>query len=307
VFDLHGVRAFLAVCDHGTFTAAAAALRTTQPSLSRRIAVLEQEIGGALFDRQNRRSPRLSRLGSALLPQARQLVAEEARFSDLARTYSQARQEGATVAVSEITAELMLPVIYAYIQRHLRGLQLLAVQQPPGPAVREALRDGTVDMALMDHSYLLPGVQHLTLGVVQHMALGTHRFLGASDQPIEWDELRRMPLLLPVAFDDMRYSHPVHDRPKVALERGSAGLLRALARAGVGVMVVSAIREQSELTCRPIAIDGSLQKSYFDLVWSDTAALGQGARMLVDGLTRHLSRSGPVRLDEDTRVPTGRF
>jgi DNA-binding transcriptional LysR family regulator len=302
VLELHGVRAFLAVCENGTFTAAAVALHTTQPSLSRRIALLEQEVGGALFDRRNRRTPRLSRLGSVLLPQARQLIAEEARFRDLARTHSQARHDGATIAVSEVTAELMLPVMYDYIHRHQRGLHLLPVQQPPGPAVREALRDGAVDMAVMDHSYLLPGVQHITVGVAQHIALGTHRFLGVTDQPIEWDELRRMPLLLPVAFDDMRYSNHGQEQPRLAMERGSSGLLRALARAGVGVMVVSAIREQSDLTCRPICIGGVLQKSYFDLVWSDSAALGQGARMLVEGLSRQVSRIGPVRLDDDTRV-----
>ena len=66
--ELADLRAFVEAAEHGTFTAGAAALHTTQPSLSRSIARLERELGGLLFDRGNRRAPKLAPLGEATLP-----------------------------------------------------------------------------------------------------------------------------------------------------------------------------------------------------------------------------------------------
>src|SRR5437764_5455196 len=49
--DLEDLAAVRAVVDQGTFSAAAVSLKVAQPALSRRIARLEHELGGLLFDR----------------------------------------------------------------------------------------------------------------------------------------------------------------------------------------------------------------------------------------------------------------
>src|SRR5438874_2108641 len=49
--DLEDLAAVRAVVDQGTFSAAAVSLKVAQPALSRRIARLERELGGLLFDR----------------------------------------------------------------------------------------------------------------------------------------------------------------------------------------------------------------------------------------------------------------
>lgn len=46
------VQLFLAIAEQGSLTAAARTLRTTQPTVSRRLAELEQRLGHALFERQ---------------------------------------------------------------------------------------------------------------------------------------------------------------------------------------------------------------------------------------------------------------
>lgn len=53
-FDWNRMRAFLATADHGSLSAAARSLGLTQPTLSRQIAALEEELGLMLFERVGR-------------------------------------------------------------------------------------------------------------------------------------------------------------------------------------------------------------------------------------------------------------
>jgi DNA-binding transcriptional LysR family regulator len=67
------LRHFLAVADHGGFTAAAQAVYVSQPALSSAVRELETELGAALFVRSGR-SVRLTAAGEALLGPARQVL-----------------------------------------------------------------------------------------------------------------------------------------------------------------------------------------------------------------------------------------
>ncbi|MEW2165312.1 LysR family transcriptional regulator [Streptomyces sp. NPDC007084] len=80
--DLDAVRTFVAAADAGQFQEAAAELAITQQAVSKRIAVLERDLGVRLFTRTPR-GARLTIDGQAFLPHARELlrVAERALAS----------------------------------------------------------------------------------------------------------------------------------------------------------------------------------------------------------------------------------
>src|SRR5215813_4134452 len=59
---------FLALCEEHSFTRAARRCGVAQPSLTRAIQLLEQEIGGRLFERSNS-SVRLTELGALVHPE----------------------------------------------------------------------------------------------------------------------------------------------------------------------------------------------------------------------------------------------
>ena len=73
--DWASLSAFVAVADHGGFSAAAGQLHLTQPAISKRIALLEASLQARLFDRLGRQVV-LTEAGRLLLPRARQMLAE---------------------------------------------------------------------------------------------------------------------------------------------------------------------------------------------------------------------------------------
>jgi DNA-binding transcriptional LysR family regulator len=76
VMDVHGrdLRYFVAVAEDLHFTRAAERLFISQPALSKQIRTLERQLGAPLFDR-GRDGVRLTPVGEALLPHARQVLA----------------------------------------------------------------------------------------------------------------------------------------------------------------------------------------------------------------------------------------
>ena len=71
--DTQSLQAFLAVADSGSFSRAAEQLHLTQPAVSKRIAVLENQVDARLFDRIGRRVT-LTEAGRVLLPRAREIL-----------------------------------------------------------------------------------------------------------------------------------------------------------------------------------------------------------------------------------------
>ena len=60
---MHQVRYFLALCEEHNFTRAARRCGVAQPSLTRAVKLLEEELGGKLFERDHR-DTRLTELGN---------------------------------------------------------------------------------------------------------------------------------------------------------------------------------------------------------------------------------------------------
>ena len=93
--DTQLLQAFAAVAEHGSFSAAAEQLHLTQPAVSKRVALLENQLGCSLFDRIGRQIT-LTEAGRALLPHA-QLVLQELRA---ARRHIQDLRGGVTGLLS---------------------------------------------------------------------------------------------------------------------------------------------------------------------------------------------------------------
>jgi DNA-binding transcriptional LysR family regulator len=124
-------RAFVSVSEHGSFTVGAAAARTAQSVVSRRIAALEQRLGERLLDRSSR-AVTLTPFGRDMLPSARQLVQSADRFENEAEA---ARRRPLRLAVPAICPTGALARLIA--EAHDHGVLLDPC--PAGPAERSDL------------------------------------------------------------------------------------------------------------------------------------------------------------------------
>ncbi|MGV9278372.1 LysR family transcriptional regulator [Streptomyces griseosporeus] len=111
--DLRLVRYFTVVAEHSHFGRAAEALRVAQPSLSRQIRRLEQELGARLFDRTPR-GTRLTDAGEVFLPRARALLRSAAEAA--AHTRAAARPSRFTVGYT--TSLIVTPAVRELRRRH---------------------------------------------------------------------------------------------------------------------------------------------------------------------------------------------
>src|ERR1700730_13968035 len=86
--DLRLVGSFVVVAEHRHFGRAATALRVAQPSLSRQIRRLEQQLGVRLLDRTPQ-GTRLTDAGQVFLPRAKALVRSAVQAAAQARAAAQ--------------------------------------------------------------------------------------------------------------------------------------------------------------------------------------------------------------------------
>ena len=122
-FDWNQVRAFLATADEGSLSAAARALRLTQPTLSRQVSALEQELGVTLFERGHR-SMELTSAGVELLEHVRAMGEAALRISLTASGQAQAIEGQVTITSTSMFAAYHLPPILASVREHAPGLEI---------------------------------------------------------------------------------------------------------------------------------------------------------------------------------------
>jgi len=142
--DWSALRDFLAVADTGSLSAAARQLRVSQPTLSRRMAALEERLGVELFQRTSR-GLELSETGEAILGPARQME-REARGIEVAATGSSRALSGPVrITASEgLAIDWLTPELARFQAEHpdieirflIRNTNLNLLQREADIAVR---------------------------------------------------------------------------------------------------------------------------------------------------------------------------
>ena len=122
-FDWNQVRAFLATVEEGSFSAAARALGTTQPTIGRQIAELEAKLAVSLLERSVR-GPTLTEAGRTLLHHVRAMNDAATMISMAAAGQSADITGEVTVTATDLLSAGILPEILVPLRERAPGLRI---------------------------------------------------------------------------------------------------------------------------------------------------------------------------------------
>ena len=125
-FDWNQVRAFLATAEEGSFSGAARALKTTQPTIGRQISALEGSLGVTLVERSVR-GLTLTQAGRDLLDHVRAMGEAATLISMAADRQSQEVTGEVTVTAADLMCAGILPAILATLRQAAPGIKVRIV------------------------------------------------------------------------------------------------------------------------------------------------------------------------------------
>lgn len=192
MFEIDTLRLLMTVAETGSFTRAAVRLNYTQSAVSRRIAALERQAGGPLFERLPR-GVRLNPAGRTLHRHATEVLDRLAR-AERELAVLQAGQGGLLHLGAFATANISLvPTALRALQDARPEVEIVAVEGTTAQLM-ERLTDGALDLAVVsDYPSGLPSADGVTTTVLCEDELlvalpREHRLAGAGT--VDLGELR---------------------------------------------------------------------------------------------------------------------
>ncbi|MFC4277980.1 LysR substrate-binding domain-containing protein [Achromobacter aloeverae] len=252
------IRTFIAVVQHGGFSAAARSIGASHSTLISQIQMLEREYGAELFHRRGRRVE-LSAVGLQLLPMARRMLALESEMRLLLDDSGQMRR--GSLRVGAVGPYHVTEMIESYHARH-PGISL-SVKLGNSEVVLDDLDKYVCDVAVVasraadDRYHMQSYARYPVIAFVR----GNHAH--AQRESITLDELAGQPLLMRETGSTTRKAleDAMEKRgltPRVAMEIGSREALREAVARGLGVGTVSQSEYVPDPRLVPLRIEGDL-------------------------------------------------
>ena len=152
--EMHQLRYFLAVCETLHFTRAAESCNVSQPSLTRAIKKLEEELGGPLFHRE-RNLTHLTELGQMMRPYLEKSLASAKAAKDAAHGVENLENAPLVLGVMCTIGPSRISGLISKIHREMPGVRLSLQDAVPDELIG-LLLEGGLDVALFGMPQELP-------------------------------------------------------------------------------------------------------------------------------------------------------
>ncbi|HYC48180.1 MAG TPA: LysR substrate-binding domain-containing protein [Burkholderiales bacterium] len=258
---LRQLRALQEVVKQGlSISAAAAALHTSQPGVSRQILELEQELGVSIFVRKRGRLVSITEAGEALLAVADRMLSDAASLRTIASDYSSKDTGQLSIATTHTHACYTLPRVIQQFSAAFPRVQLSLREGTPSQCC-EILAAGGADIAIVTQTsevfeslatlpaYRLPRCLVVPLG---------HPLL--AERKLTLEKIARFPL---ITYDSTFSSRRSVDRafaargltPNIVLRAIDADVSKKYVALGLGVAVLPTIAYDATLDPSLRALD----------------------------------------------------
>jgi DNA-binding transcriptional LysR family regulator len=273
--DLRTLGAFVEVVKQGGFSAAARTLSASQPTVSKAVKQLEDELGVALLERVGRRRPTVA--GELVFKRALAMLAEREGLQDDLADLGGRRRGRLRLGLARLGSRFLFAGVVAEFRGRYPGIEIELVEHG-SLHLAQMLREGALDLGMC----MLPIPDDLAWEQVHDdplMALLPPGHALAGQPSVHLAELAPSPFIL---FEQGFALNPQilaacqrsGFTPRVAAYSGQAELIKALVGAGLGVaflprMVCAGIPDS--VVCVPLGDP--------DLRWRIALAWQRGVRM----------------------------
>lgn len=280
--NLRNLRYLVEVVRHGGFARASEPAHASQPTLSKAIAQLEEELGSRLLER-GRQGVRLTAAGEVVHGHALAMLAESARLREELDALRGLQRGELRLGVPPLgSSVLFAPLLAQYRQQHPRiDIQL---QEQGSRRLEQAVLAGELEVA----ATLQPvsdGLAHQPVCDEAMLALlpQNHPRAGAARFRLEW--LRDTPLILfEEGFALNRLIREACARrgivPQETVRSAQVDFILALVAAGGGIALLPrlTVRERTLSGLAALPLAGTDLRWRLVLVWRQGAALSPAAR-----------------------------
>ena len=289
---------FYYVAKYKSITQAAALLYSSQPSISRMIKILEQELGCTLFIR--------TRKGVALTPEGEELFdhvapACEELFTGeelLSRSYG---LQGDTIRIGASETALrcfLFDKLEQFYGEH-PSVKLKIYNHTASEAL-ENLKNGNVDLAVVSTPLkLVPPMRMTQLLPIQEICICGPRYQHLLGHPVQLEELVQYPLITlskgtrtRIFYSDFFEEHGLNLNPDIEVETSDLVLPGVRANLGIGFIpepFAHVPLERQEVF--QLDLMEAIPERYVCLVEDTSKQPGLAARLLIKYLTSHSSEA----------------
>jgi LysR family transcriptional regulator, low CO2-responsive transcriptional regulator len=244
---------FLDVTQTLSFSETAQRLHVSQPTVSKNIHDLENELGVKLFERTGAK-PRLTEAGRALLPWARKLVIQSNELEDIARSINQDVTGSLMIACTTTAGKYILPQLAARFRQQYPQVRI-SIPSCTQEDVISHLLERNFHLGVVSREIYTPGFesQEFFNDFITLIVPANHPWTMRSS--IEPDELLEERIILReptsgtrrVVLEELAKNDITLDDLNVFLELGNAEAIVRTVAAGYGVAFVSTLAAECPL------------------------------------------------------------
>jgi LysR family hca operon transcriptional activator len=245
--ELRHLRYFVSVAEAGNFTAAAKQkLHTTQPSLSRQIRDLEEEVGAQLLTR-SARGIQLTPAGRAFLEHARLVLSQVEVASEAARRVAHPSKPCFTMGFLTGHELKWMPEALRILRDELPNIDVMVTSQY-SPLLADGLSNGKIDAAFLRREKGLPDLafrllvkEPLLVILPSNHRLAALKFIDAKDLESEiFVTVSKTAPVLRAVIDEYLKRSGANITPQHEADHLAMGMSLIASTGGVGLLPVYA-------------------------------------------------------------------
>jgi len=227
-------------------SAAAQALFTSQPGVSKQIKGLEDELGIEIFVRNGKRLVSITEPGRAVIAIAQRMLADAANLKRAGEDFAGEKFGTLTIATTHTQARYALPKAVAAFKRRYPKVQLFIHQGNP-TQICEQVAQGEADLCVAtEHIAEHPGLAALPCYQWNRCVVVPARHALLKARPLTLEEVAKYPI---VTYDFAFANRSVVNRafeqrglaPQVVLTAFDADVIKTYVELGLGVGIMAAM------------------------------------------------------------------